>query len=242
MAEGWGFRFQGRLSLKKQRGLRRMPCGIERAQEKSCLGSLAKCPTMYARTWCTSAAEAPADVLELLHHVLRASSTRTANPGNCDLGFDFLASQVNKTALTRQDLLQALLACGFLPAEDDEEAVRRADDIFEFFIPGRQKFLSRREWCILDELWHEAQQQMQDLVRFAARKFDYSTNLIESWQRHSAHFGAMRARFGNAAPLKRVNASGTAPEPHCDGTTAATRTLWPVTGQVKDESTCQIKL
>ncbi|CAE7292299.1 ccsA [Symbiodinium natans] len=144
------------------------------------LGTISK----QSMTWCTSAAEAPADVLELLHHVLRASSTRTANPGNCDLGFDFLASQVNKTALTRQDLLQALLACGFLPAEDDEEAVRRADDIFEFFIPGRQKFLSRREWCILDELWHEAQQQMQDLVRFAARKFDYSTNLIETIWSH----------------------------------------------------------
>ena len=99
-----------------------------------------------------------------------------------DPGFDLLAGQVSKTALTRQDLLQALVSWGFLPAEEqeEEEVLRRADEIFDFFVPGRQKYFSRREWTILEDLWRETQQQIHDLARFAARKFDFSSNMLDA--------------------------------------------------------------
>jgi len=121
--------------------------------------------------WCASKAEVPEDVLSLLHHVLREPARNGSHTYSTDAGFDLLASQVNKTALTRQDLLQALFSWGFLPSIDDELVLHRADAIFDFFVPGRQKFLSRREWSILEELWRETQQQLHDLARFTARKF-----------------------------------------------------------------------
>ena len=140
-----------------------------------------------ARTWCASASDVPSDVKNLFHHVLQAwNSDRSASTSaGFDLCFDLLASQVNKTALTRQDFLQALVSWGFLPAveeeEQEEEVMQRAERIFDFFVPGRQKFLSRREWAVLEELWREAHQQIHDLARFATRKFDFSTNVTETW-------------------------------------------------------------
>ncbi|CAE7476125.1 unnamed protein product [Symbiodinium pilosum] len=133
--------------------------------------------------WCASTSEVPAEVLQLFHGAMRDSNS-SWNPdagASVDPGFDLLAGQVSKTALTRQDLLQALVSWGFLPAEEqeEEEVLRRADEIFDFFVPGRQKYFSRREWTILEDLWRETQQQIHDLARFAARKFDFSSNMLD---------------------------------------------------------------